>query len=267
MLLSKSGPLSLGPLKDLLLDIAEARDSEALMPLILRRLTDSSEDVVLACIWLLGPGDACAACRNASVCPSREECLHLAATSGSIPVDPKQEDAFRRVPMTTFDIGRVLTTDRPIFADATSFDMPAGTSDWARAGRIRSFWGVRIARRATALGVLGVFLGPGEAKGDDDVLRLVASQIGIAVANERTSHELQQLRHRLQTESGIARLRSNKAVLSEDDVRRFERENILAALEATKGRVYGRGGAAELLGLKPTTLASRLKKLGIAMRT
>jgi transcriptional regulator with GAF, ATPase, and Fis domain len=59
----------------------------------------------------------------------------------------------------------------------------------------------------------------------------------------------------------------SKAVVPEADVRRFEKENLLAALEATGGRVYGRGGAADLLGVKPTTLASRLKKLGIATRS
>ena len=58
-----------------------------------------------------------------------------------------------------------------------------------------------------------------------------------------------------------------KAVVPEADVRRFEKENLLAALEATGGRVYGKGGAADLLGVKPTTLASRLKKLGIATRS
>ena len=59
----------------------------------------------------------------------------------------------------------------------------------------------------------------------------------------------------------------SKAVVPEADVRRFEKENLLAALEATGGRVYGRGGAADLLGVKPTTLASRLKKLGIVTRS
>jgi transcriptional regulator with GAF, ATPase, and Fis domain len=49
-------------------------------------------------------------------------------------------------------------------------------------------------------------------------------------------------------------------------VRRFERENLLAALGAAGGRVYGPGGAADLLGVKPSTLASRLKKLGIGTR-
>ena len=42
-----------------------------------------------------------------------------------------------------------------------------------------------------------------------------------------------------------------------------ERDNILAALEKTGWRVYGDGGAAELLDVKPTTLASRIKKLGL----
>ena len=38
---------------------------------------------------------------------------------------------------------------------------------------------------------------------------------------------------------------------------------IEAVLATTRGRVYGEGGAAEILGLKPTTLQSRMKKLGV----
>jgi len=55
-----------------------------------------------------------------------------------------------------------------------------------------------------------------------------------------------------------------KTVVSEADVKRFEKDNLLAALERAGGRIYGPGGAADLLGVKPTTLASRLKKLRIA---
>lgn len=36
-----------------------------------------------------------------------------------------------------------------------------------------------------------------------------------------------------------------------------------AVLEKTGGKIYGKGGAADLLDMKPTTLQSRLKKLGI----
>jgi transcriptional regulator with GAF, ATPase, and Fis domain len=42
-----------------------------------------------------------------------------------------------------------------------------------------------------------------------------------------------------------------------------ERENIAAALKLCKGRIYGSGGAAELLGVKPTTLSTRVRKLGL----
>lgn len=45
-----------------------------------------------------------------------------------------------------------------------------------------------------------------------------------------------------------------------------ERAHILKALESTGWRVSGKNGAAEALGLKPTTLESRMKKLGIRRR-
>ena len=46
-------------------------------------------------------------------------------------------------------------------------------------------------------------------------------------------------------------------------MKRQERENIAAALRRAQGRIYGRDGAAQLLGLKPTTLLSRLATLGL----
>jgi transcriptional regulator with GAF, ATPase, and Fis domain len=42
-----------------------------------------------------------------------------------------------------------------------------------------------------------------------------------------------------------------------------EREQIRAALDQTGWRIRGPAGAAALLGLKPTTLESRIKKLGL----
>lgn len=45
-----------------------------------------------------------------------------------------------------------------------------------------------------------------------------------------------------------------------------ERAHILKVLEATAWRISGKRGAAELLGLPPTTLRSRLQKLGIVKR-
>lgn len=42
-----------------------------------------------------------------------------------------------------------------------------------------------------------------------------------------------------------------------------ERDHILAVLKKCNGRIWGAGGAAELLGVPPTTLNSKIKKLGI----
>jgi transcriptional regulator with GAF, ATPase, and Fis domain len=44
---------------------------------------------------------------------------------------------------------------------------------------------------------------------------------------------------------------------------RRERENIRRALQRAAGKIYGPGGAARLLSMKPTTLASRVRKLGL----
>jgi len=43
----------------------------------------------------------------------------------------------------------------------------------------------------------------------------------------------------------------------------IEKEHILRVLEMTYWRIRGKGCAAEILGLKPTTLASKMLKLGI----
>ena len=52
-------------------------------------------------------------------------------------------------------------------------------------------------------------------------------------------------------------------ILTDEELRTFEAENIRAALSQCHGKVYGPNGAAALLGVKPTTLNSRIKALGI----
>jgi transcriptional regulator with GAF, ATPase, and Fis domain len=65
---------------------------------------------------------------------------------------------------------------------------------------------------------------------------------------------------------GSARVKADArpAVLTASEMRAHERANILAALQACAGKVFGAGGAAEMLDIKPTTLASRIKALGIS---
>jgi PAS domain S-box-containing protein len=54
-----------------------------------------------------------------------------------------------------------------------------------------------------------------------------------------------------------------KRVRTAKELEELERANLMAALEATGWRVAGETGAAQLLGMKPTTLSSRIKALGI----
>jgi len=59
------------------------------------------------------------------------------------------------------------------------------------------------------------------------------------------------------------RVTGDDRVLTEKQMRDLQKENITAALKQTKWRVSGKDGAAELLGIKPTTLTDRIKTLGI----
>ncbi len=59
---------------------------------------------------------------------------------------------------------------------------------------------------------------------------------------------------------------TSRRVLTERELKSMERRNILMALKQTRGKVFGENGAAELLEIKPTTLASRMKKYGINTR-
>jgi transcriptional regulator with GAF, ATPase, and Fis domain len=72
------------------------------------------------------------------------------------------------------------------------------------------------------------------------------------------------LRFDLPTASAQAtRAPATSAILTRAQLREQEKESILAALRQSNGKVFGRGGAAEILGVRPTTLASRLKALGL----
>ncbi|MCA9116232.1 MAG: sigma 54-interacting transcriptional regulator [Planctomycetaceae bacterium] len=52
-------------------------------------------------------------------------------------------------------------------------------------------------------------------------------------------------------------------LLTDAEVRQFERTNLVAVLEQHSWKISGKGGAAEFLGLHPATLSSRLRSLSI----
>ena len=58
----------------------------------------------------------------------------------------------------------------------------------------------------------------------------------------------------------------DRVFLTDAEIRKQQRDNMLAALEHADWRISGRGGAAELLGLKASTLTDRLRAFGIKRR-
>ena len=56
---------------------------------------------------------------------------------------------------------------------------------------------------------------------------------------------------------------TNNEVLTEKNMREYQRNNTVKALEQANWKVSGPGGAAELLGVRPTTLADRIRTLKI----
>ncbi|HLT92435.1 MAG TPA: sigma 54-interacting transcriptional regulator [Woeseiaceae bacterium] len=67
--------------------------------------------------------------------------------------------------------------------------------------------------------------------------------------------------------SGTAKQRETEppqeSVLTEKELKALQKKNILAALKQANWRVSGKGGAAELLGIRPTTLNDRIRTFGI----
>jgi PAS domain S-box-containing protein len=54
------------------------------------------------------------------------------------------------------------------------------------------------------------------------------------------------------------------SLLTENEIRELERKNTLLALQLAEWRVSGPNGAAEMLGVKPTTLADRMRKFRLS---
>lgn len=122
------------------------------------------------------------------------------------------------------DFGRnVLTLTRTQAANLRSYDWP---------GNIREL--KNVIERA-------VILSTGK------VLRLDLSMLGLSSESDEV------------TEPAAV----NGEVMTEKEMRELQRDNIVKALQRSNWKVSGAGGAAELLGIRPTTLADRIRTMQI----
>ncbi len=122
------------------------------------------------------------------------------------------------------DFGRnVLTLTRAQAVNLRSYDWP---------GNIREL--KNVIERA-------VILSTGK------VLRLDLSMLGLS----SDAHDV--------TEPAVV----SGEVMTEKELRELQKNNIVKALKRTNWKVSGAGGAAELLGIRPTTLADRIRTMNI----
>jgi len=64
-------------------------------------------------------------------------------------------------------------------------------------------------------------------------------------------------------ESAEHKLTNTEELMTDDDLRKLERQNLFAVLEKANWKISGTGGAAQFLGVHPATLSSRMRTMGI----
>ena len=154
VLWSQSLPSTSDRFKELLLELAQERSLDDLLPLVTRRLAEH-EDVALARLWLLDEGDLCAACANAPACADETPCLHLVASAAR---DRRQRERDQRRGSTATSSASPWARSRsaPSRRRARRWSSPMPRTiakirrpDWVRAQGIAAFAGLPLSRAAS----------------------------------------------------------------------------------------------------------------------
>jgi len=231
--------------KELLLELAHERSLDQLLPLVTQRLAEH-EDVALARLWLIGPGDQCESCPNAAACSDRSRCLHLVASTsrsldGATVSTNRLNGDFRRIPIGAFKVGAVAAAGAPVVVTDPGHDPKIRRPEWVRAEQIAGFAGLPLDCRGERLGVLGVFVRAPITDAAVDVLRIVANHTAAAIATARAVAEVTEMRQQILIESGrLLRQVNQSAAVDEligDSAQMREVRRQIAAVAATDAGV------------------------------
>ncbi len=205
MLWSQTSAPAPDAFKELLLELAHERSLEDLLPLVTQRLAEH-EDVALARLWLMAPGDQCGSCSNAAACSDRSRCLHLVASAsrarGTATVrQDRLNGDFRRIPIGAFKVGAVAAGGAPVVVTDPAHDPKIRHPAWVAAEQIAGFAGLPLDCRGERLGVLGVFVRAPITPTAVDVLRIVANHTAAAIATARAFATVKEMRQQLVLEN------------------------------------------------------------------
>lgn len=200
---------------NLLLEVAQERNELELLKMIVDRLK-GLEDVALARIWLIRPGDICTTCPMRQECPDQTSCLHLMASAGN-PVAEKDADwsringDFRRFPMGIRKIGRVATSGEAFeIVDVQKNTTDIARPDWVQREGIRGFEGQPLVYKGEVLGVLGVFTRTPAVSKNLAWFRLLADHAASAIAHALAFAEIERLKKQLELENEYLREEVNE---------------------------------------------------------
>ncbi len=312
--------------------VGQAIVSQSVQP-ILATLAETSLDAsagVAVQVWLVGPGDICAACPRRPDCPDPSSCLHLATVAGALePADVPVS----RLPLGTSPVGRVPGSGETLVERDKLAELGVADPAWLRHSGTKAVVALPLQQGRRVLGVLVTMVKSKptaeQVRSLAGAARLAAEAIGNVEAYRTLAAERNRLAARnarlqgaraggpglglpeepatagpgapaiaasLPTPEASAApastapaapvapaavgpavpaaaeaLAATGAMLHSErftlpPLRSFaqiQREGILHALERAGWRVSGPRGAAAALGLKPTTLESKMKRLGI----
>lgn len=233
--------------RQLLIDAASA----STIPDFARSVTAglASSAIVLARIWLV-EGDGALRLAGSAGTPTGGG--HYTGLDGT----------FGRIAAGAGKIGRIAASREPFIVRSIRGDEPwLDNPGWIARQRARAFVGFPLVAGGETLGVLAIFDRDSPADAWLDEVRFLADYSAARLAELRTRASRPAPTG---TEPTAQASRAGQPrILTRADLRTLEKHAIEAALAATRGRVFGPDGAAVRLGMKPTTLASRIKALGI----
>ena len=203
----------------------------------------ASRSVVLARIWFVhGDGS-----------------LTLAASAGTPSGGgsyTRMDGEFRAMAIADAAVATIAAAREPFIVRGIRGDEEWLTnSAWAARQGVRSLLAFPLVVDLEVIGVLAIF---DREMPDDDLLGSLSLVADIAAVRARQLSPPSPLATSVPDAEG-----RRSAVFTRAELRGIEKANIEAALAKTQGKVFGADGAAALLGMRPTTLASRIRALGI----
>jgi len=194
---SVPSPRSRDVLERITLQMASSLDLQVVLATITQGLVDEL-DGAFARIWLLGPGDLCAACYKAADCTNRNRCLHLEASAG---LYTNLNGEYRRIPLGALKIGKIAQGFGSMYTNDVLGDDRLPNKQWMQDNGLRSFAGHPLKFRWELLGVIAMFGRRPLSEEEFERLAVFANGAAIAIKNAQLFTEVEQLKNRLQAEN------------------------------------------------------------------